>query len=204
MRNVMWKGELYGTIDLDTISNKKHLYGLGPVEYLSGELLVFDGTAYKSTVLTDSTMVVKETFAAKAPFFVYSNIDSWREHPLPDSVRTMQQLEAYLNLTNKHARKPFAFKLRGEVESATIHVVNLPKGAVVRSPDDAHQGRKNYRLINRQSDIVGFFSREHRAVFTHHDSFIHMHLLTSDKTMMGHVDEMVFKTGMKLFLPTDK
>jgi acetolactate decarboxylase len=39
MKNVMWKGQLFGTIDLDTIFNKQHLYGLGPVEYLTGELL---------------------------------------------------------------------------------------------------------------------------------------------------------------------
>lgn len=36
MRNVMWKGELQGTIALDTIENKEHLYGLGPVEFLAG------------------------------------------------------------------------------------------------------------------------------------------------------------------------
>lgn len=30
MKNVMWKGELQGVIDLDTISNRDGLYGLGP------------------------------------------------------------------------------------------------------------------------------------------------------------------------------
>ncbi len=29
MKNVMWKGQLYGNINLDTISNKENLYGLG-------------------------------------------------------------------------------------------------------------------------------------------------------------------------------
>ncbi len=35
MKNVMWKGQLQGTISLDTIAPKEHLCGLGPVEYLS-------------------------------------------------------------------------------------------------------------------------------------------------------------------------
>ena len=39
----MWKGELSGTINLDTISNKKGLYGLGPESYLTGELLINNG-----------------------------------------------------------------------------------------------------------------------------------------------------------------
>jgi acetolactate decarboxylase len=37
MRNVMWKGQLQGSINLDTISDRKNLYGLGPVEGLAGE-----------------------------------------------------------------------------------------------------------------------------------------------------------------------
>jgi len=41
MKNVMWKGELGGTISLDTIKDKNGLYGLGPVEYLTGENLMF-------------------------------------------------------------------------------------------------------------------------------------------------------------------
>ena len=58
MRNVMWKGELHGTIALDTIQNKEHLYGLGPVEYLAGELLIIDGKSYKTTVVADTEMRV--------------------------------------------------------------------------------------------------------------------------------------------------
>ena len=43
MKDVMWKGQLYGNINLDTIANKTNLYGLGPVEYLAGEILIIDG-----------------------------------------------------------------------------------------------------------------------------------------------------------------
>src|SRR5690606_34527159 len=85
MRNVMRKGELQGTIALDTISNKKYLYGLGPVEYLTGELLVIDGKSYTSTVVSETEMLVEETFDVKAPFFVYANVANWKEQQLPDS-----------------------------------------------------------------------------------------------------------------------
>ncbi len=79
MKDVMWKGKLKGSILLDTLPNKKGLYGLGPVEFLRGELLVIDGVSYKSTVLNDSTMQVKETFKVKAPFFVFGNVTNWEE-----------------------------------------------------------------------------------------------------------------------------
>lgn len=204
MKNVMWKGQLYGNISLDTIANKTNLYGLGPVEYLAGEILIIDGKSYKSTVTSDSTMTVEETYDIKAPFFGYTNISKWTEETLPGSIQTIQQLETYLDKATKDSPRPFMFKLTGTVEQATIHIVNLPKGSKVSSPDEAHKGQKNYELENEQADIIGFFSTEHKAIFTHHDTFLHMHLMTTDKQKMGHLDEVLFRKGtMKLYLPAE-
>jgi acetolactate decarboxylase len=204
MKNVMWKGQLYGNIKLDTISNKTNLYGLGPVEYLSGEILIIDGKAYKSTVISDTTMNVEETYDIKAPFFGYANITRWTQQTLPDSIHTMQQLEQYLDKVTKSSPRPFMFKLSGTVEQATIHIVNLPKGSKVSSPNEAHNGQKNYELNNEPSEIIGFFSTNHKAVFTHHDTYLHMHLMTTNRQKMGHLDEVLFKKGtMKLYLPIE-
>ncbi|SIT80827.1 acetolactate decarboxylase [Pontibacter indicus] len=204
MRNVMWKGELGGTIDLDTLSAKKHLIGLGPVEYLAGEMMIVDGKSYKSVVTSDSTMRVEETFAAKAPFFVYAQVPEWQERAVPDSVQNLQQLELYLDAETKNSKRPFPFKLSGEVETATIHIVNLPAGSTVSNPDEAHQGQVNYELEQEEVEVAGFFSTEHKAVFTHHDTFMHLHLLTKDRSKMGHLDEVVFKPGsLTLYLPKE-
>ncbi len=202
MKDVMWQGQLSGNIDLDTITDKTNLYGLGPVEYLSGEILILNGKSYKSTVTSDSTMLVEETYQVKAPFFGYTNIPKWTEQLLPDNIQTIHQLERYLDTQTKNANRPFMFKLSGMVEKATIHIVNLPKGAKVRTPEDAHQGQKNYTLNNKQTDIVGFFSTTHQAIFTHHDTFLHMHLISADRKFMGHLDGVLIKAGtMKLYLP---
>ncbi len=201
MRNVMWKGELAGIINLDSIADKSNLYGLGPVEYLSGEILIIDGKAYKSTVISDTEMQVEETYKIKAPFFGYANISSWQEQDLPDDIKTIEQLEQYLDKISESAPRPFFFKLSGTVETAVIHIVNLPKGNKVSSPDEAHRGMIHYNLIDQDADIIGFFSTEHKAIFTHHDTYLHMHLITKDRKQMGHLDEVLFK-GMKLYLPT--
>jgi acetolactate decarboxylase len=201
MKNVMWKGELGGIVNLDTLQNKKGLYGLGPEEFLSGEILIVDGVSYVSRVISDSTMQVEERFAA-APFFVYANENDLQEELLPDNITNMKELEDYIDSKTKEAIHPFVFKLIGRVDKALIHVQNLPKGAVVSSPEEAHQGQVNYPLGNYDVTIVGFFSTKHQAVFTHHDAFTHMHLITNDKTQMGHLDEATFSKGeMKLYLP---
>lgn len=202
MRNVMWKGELAGIISLDTIQERDGLYGLGPLSYLQGELLINDGQVYVSRVLTDSTMTVETNDQVSAPFFVFGNVTEWREMPLPDAIHNIKDLEGFLDDQTKAQKRPFVFKLRGEVAVADIHIQNLPAGTPVSSPQEAHQGQTDYRLENASVEIIGFFSTAHQGVFTHHDSYLHMHLITTDRQQMGHLDAAVFKKGeMSLLLP---
>lgn len=200
MKNVMWKGELGSTIDLDTIADKNGLYGLGPESYLTGELLINNGKSYVSKVTSDSTMTVEKRFNVSAPFLVYANVIEWNEVELPSNIKAIQDLEKFIDDKTTDYKRPFAFKLIGEVSSAKIHVQNLPKGTKVSSPEEAHQGQKGYALKNEASEIVGFFSTEHKGVFTHHDSFLHMHLITKDEKKMGHLDDLEIGK-MKLYLP---
>ena len=200
MKNVMWKGKLGKSIDLDTISGKTGLYGLGPVSYLTGELLINNGKSYVSKVTSDLTMTVEKTFNTFAPFFVYGNVTEWNEMDLPADVKSIQDLEKFIDDKTTDFKRPFAFKLIGQVSSAIIHIQNLPEGTTVSSPDEAHQGQTNYNLENEDAEIIGFFSTEHKGVFTHHDSYLHMHLITKDESKMGHLDEMEMGQ-MQLYLP---
>lgn len=200
MRQVMREGKLDGTIRLDTLKQREHLYGLGPLAFLKGEIMVLDGVSYISTVTDDLSMVVDRSFDVEAPFFGYGNVKSWSEMPLPDSVRTMAELERFLDATTKDRKRPFFFRLIGMVADAMIHVVNLPEGSVVRSPDDAHVGQVDYSIMETESELLGFFSTGHKAVFTHHDTYLHIHLITADRSMMGHVDALVLGDGVKLFV----
>lgn len=200
MKNVMWKGELGSSIDLDTISDKNGLYGIGPVSYLTGELLLNNGKSFVSKVTSDSTMTVEKTFDVSAPFFVYANVNEWNEFDLPPNVKTIQDLEKFIDEKTTEFKRPLAFKISGQVSSAIIHIQNLPEGTKVSSPDEAHQGQTNYNLENVDAEIIGFFSTEHKGIFTHHDSFLHLHLITKDESKMGHLDKLEIGE-MKLFLP---
>ena len=200
MRQVMWEGKLEGQVSLDTLNPKKGLYGLGPESYLTGELLIDDGVVYVSRVTSDSTMVVEQTTEVSAPFFVYAHVDRWRSVSLPDSITNLKQFEYFLDKITLREKRPFAFKLEGVISGAFIHVQNLPEGTTVSSPQQAHQGQTNYTVQNAPVSIIGFFSTQHQGVYTHHDSFVHMHLITADKQLMGHLDEASFGT-MTLYLP---
>ena len=200
MKNVMWKGELSGSINLDTISNKKGLYGLGPESYLTGELLINDGQSYVSKVTSDSTMMVEKRFDVSAPFLVYTNVTEWNEIELASSIKSIKDIKKLVDEKTTDLKRPFVFKLTGRISKAIIHIQNLPKGTKVSSPKEAHEGQTNYDLKDEEVTIIGFFSTEHKGIFTHHDSNIHLHLITNDESKMGHLDEVEIE-HMKLYLP---
>lgn len=193
MRNVMRNGELFGIIRLDTIKHKDNLYGIGPLEYLKGEILIVDGKCYLSRVGKNDSLVMEESFNAKAPFFVYSNVKEWSTQKLGETVFNITQLETFVDSLMRNDTLPFTFKINATIDSAEIHVVNLPEGTEVHSPEEAHQNQKNYMIYNQQVSIVGFFSRKHQAIFTHHDTYMHVHLINESKTKMGHLEKVFFQ-----------
>lgn len=203
MKNVMREGKLYGMIQLDTIAEKTHLYGLGPVEGLKGEIMIFDGKSYVAQYESDTSAKIFQTYSLKAPFFGYTHIAKWKEHSLPKSVINIKDLDAFLNAHTKKSQQPFFFKMEGEIETATVHIMALPDGVEVTSPQVAHEkGQKKYVLPPQKVTLLGFFSTEHQTIFTHHSTFTHIHLLSADEKMMGHLDDVHFKKGgMKLYLP---
>lgn len=202
MKDAMWKGELYSKINLDTINRKKGLYGLGPQTELTGELLIIDGKSYVSKVESDTTMTVQETFKTGAPFFVFGNVNEWKSIKVPKTVVDMSALESFIDEQSKTMKRPFAFKISGKVSKATIHIQNLPSGSKVSSPQEAHVGQVNYEIQDDLVDMVGFFSTEHKTVFTHHDTFMHLHLITKDRLKMGHLDHVTLE-DITLFLPVN-
>lgn len=195
MKNTMQNGRLSGSISLDTIAPRKNLYGIGPLAYLNGELMVLDGVPYVSKVTSDSTMSVTQNFQVEAPFFVYGHVSEWQQLQLPEEVKDLETLENYLDKVFAEKDSPVVFRIKTKVSSATIHIVNLPPDAEVRSKKDAHQGITYYTLENEDVEILGFFSRKHQTIFTHHDTFIHLHLITKNREKMGHLDEAIFENG---------
>lgn len=152
-----------------------------------------------SEAAEDSSILMSERFDDSAPFFVYANVESWKVVELPTAISKMDELEHFIDSISQDRELPFTFRLEGAVKSARIHIQNLPKGTRVSSPKEAHQGQLNYQIENRAVKIIGFFSRNHQGIFTHHDSYMHMHLITKDGKMMGHLDEL--ESGkLKLYL----
>jgi acetolactate decarboxylase len=192
MFNTMWRGELNAKIKIDTIKPRNGLYGLGPMAMLQGEILILNGTCYSAMVLDETHMQIDSHGVVGAPFFAHGFVQQWKAVKLPGSVKTHIALEKFLDKRFKKQKGAKFFKIEGRIEEATIHLVNLPLGTPVKQPKDAHKGKTTYKVYDKEVELLGFYSSEHRQIFTHHDTNLHMHLITKDRSKMGHVDSIQF------------
>jgi len=74
-------------------------------------------------------------------------------------------------------------------------VENPTYGTPDHSPQEAHQNELYIKLKKQDAELLGFFSTEHKGVFTHHDSNVHIHVITADRKKMGHLESMAIKKG---------
>lgn len=193
MRDVMWKGDLSGKISTDSLS-RPNAYGLGPIEYLKGEVLLFEGQTFISKVIDSAVHRVAPVSAVKAPFFVYSKESNLNSISLAPSELSLKSIEELIDSLYFDYDKPLLIRIDGVFKDISVHSVNLPEGRSVSSPDQAHEGLTQFSYKNISGSIVGFFSRKHKAIFTHHDSFFHAHFISDDRSVMGHVDSVLFNS----------
>ena len=194
MRDVMWKGDLKGKIATDSLNNKE-TYGLGPIEFLKGEIVVFEGQTYVSKVIDSVSHQVTKIPSVRAPFFVYSTNSDLKVIEFNRENFTLKELEEYINSVYKDYDQPLLIRIDGLFDNIKVHSVNLTKGKKVSSPDEAHQGLTQYELNGVSGSLIGFFSRNHKAIFTHHDSFFHSHFISDDRQVLGHIDELNFNAS---------
>ena len=100
MRDVMWKGDLKGKIATDSL-NYKETYGLGPIEVLKGEIVVFEGQTFVSKVIDSVSHQVTKIPSVRAPFFVYSTNSDLKVVEFNRENFTLKELEEYINSVYK-------------------------------------------------------------------------------------------------------
>lgn len=76
MKNVMLNGDLSAHADIDTM-NKVHLYELGPVAGLKGEIMVLDGKVFSASK-EGRKLSSQQDKVSKAALLVYSMAEKWK------------------------------------------------------------------------------------------------------------------------------
>jgi acetolactate decarboxylase len=202
LKNVMMKGDLRGTIDLKALGKVEHLYAVGALEGLSGEVTVIDSRASIARV-REGKPVVRQVAEGKACVLVYAQVKQWKEMLLPKSTRSLEELEASVVAAAKqqgiNVNRPFPFLVKGKVAEASYHVLRHP-GKLKDAHELHDKAQVRYVLKEQHVELVGFYSDQHLGIFTCGGN-LHVHVQCADAKMSGHLDEVALGDEMRLFLP---
>jgi hypothetical protein len=204
LKNFMRKGDISAQADLKELKNIKHLYALGAVENLKGEILILDSKPFISMPNEDSYSI-KSTYDLKTTLLVYASVEKWKSYEIPSEIISYQDFEAYVEKVAAkngiNTEQPFPFMIEGMIKSAQWHVIKWPEGDSVHTHKKHQTVGPHGRIENRDVDILGFYSKHHHAIFTHHATNMHLHVKTKDNKLSGHLDGMTLGEGMILKLP---
>ena len=201
-------GNTYQTkVWLDTLPIKPNMYGMGPYDRMKGEITVFDGKPFYASAFIEGKAVVGQSWDIRSPFFVYCNIEEWEEFEIEgplNSIEVIQNKVAKIATEKGYNLKdPFAFRIAGEFDQMTLHIVTPRNSDVVGYKPDVKS--QNFNLNNDQGQLLGFYSERHQGVFTGSKNFVHVHYLRDDLTFMGHLDKIQTNDrSFKLYLPKKK
>lgn len=196
LMDIMYQGKVEANVKLDTLS-KEHLYGLGAIEALKGEVTIINGQVYQAKV--DSLGPdISINDSLKATLLVYSYVERWDSITV-SGVKNIDSLIA-VQLNENGLKEPVPFMILGEPKQLNYHIINFLGDKPNR------ENHKNGALVggiaNEPLHILGFYAKDAAGVYTHMNSNLHMHFVTDDQSKSGHIESLdVQGKSIKLLLP---
>jgi len=196
-------GDLTPHARLLDLADVPHLYALGPLAGLQGEVTVIDGAPLVTT-LPGGTMRVERSFDHRACFLVHAEVPHWQwidqEAELTawaDLVPLVRRAAADAGLG---AADPVPFRMMGRAATGTVHVLDR-RDDQPHSPERHEAIKVRFPLSADDVEVIGFHSDQHHGVFVPQDSHLHAHLAARSRAFAGHVDALRLDAGWRLGLP---
>jgi len=204
-RAIIHDGDLRPTIALDSLSNIPHLYAIGPISGLQGEITIYDSEASIATIVDDAPHVTS-SMGEKAIFLVWAHADEWTTVEIPESLTGLRELEDFIQTSARETglplNQPFPFRVEGRVESLNYHIIFKTSRKPHHHQNEHHRAKRRFTESDVPVRMVGFWADEAgEGVYTHMGMRTHVHFEREDRTTSGHVDDLVIQPGATLYLP---
>ncbi|MBT3299861.1 MAG: hypothetical protein HN657_00585 [Candidatus Marinimicrobia bacterium] len=203
LKEIMHDGAREGVVALSDITNQEHIYGLGALEGLDGEILIWDSKAILTRAQKEGKAHVStEAHGEKALLLVSTQVKEWidisfNSKDLKESLNDYIYDQAKKNKLNPE--EPFPFIIDGEIDKIKWHIISDP--GLDGTHDDHMNKSWNQTDSNINGQVLGFYSVKHHAIFTHHTTNSHMHYYDEKSGLSGHVDELELGKNIILRLP---
>lgn len=202
LMEIMRENQLQARVQLEDLSMNSNTFGLGAIEGLAGEILIWEGKSLISKSLLGQVSI-EESVDYGAALLVITEAEGWNEFSL-SQVSSFQGLEAAFEekaiTLGYDSNAIIPFRISGKIDDLDWHVINA-----VEASEPTHEAYKAAGFSGQEKDksveILGFYSKNHQGVFTHHGSFVHLHFIDREAQIMGHVDGLKFSSEVKFYLP---
>lgn len=206
LRAIMHEGKTGPQVAIADAIAGTHAYGVGALSGLRGESTVVDGVAWVAQVRQGGEVQVTNAPAAgeSATLLVVARVPAWRSVVIANSIGPDElddRLEGIARANGMDVERPFPLMVEGNLEGVEWHVLNGSKTGAGAGHDDHMRAAVTGTIRGKAGILVGFFSKRHQGIFTHMGQRTHLHVLTSDHTIMGHADRAGIRAGSVLKLP---
>ncbi|MGY6561628.1 MAG: FmdE family protein [Luteibaculaceae bacterium] len=206
-QKVMHGLDLSNTIQLDSILIPGQTIAVGPVENLQGEITVFMGKPIVST-LRGNTIETQLNPLVKAPFLAYSQVPKWFSFTHQVSIQNQKDLEKAIDSLAKwvgiDTEQPFPFYIESTFDSLSFHIIMRDTNNATHSHELHKKSKVMFTRYRQAGVLVGLYSKKHEGVFTHKNSYIHVHYLNNAQTETGHLDYITHNGNITLYLPDNR
>lgn len=211
LREMMHEGRIESRVSTDRFLPDAQLQGLGACAELDGEITIVDGQLHvarpRGAGEAEFLSAPGSEIGAEAALLVVSKVARWRSVNIVETLSTQEELASFVAQAadefGVELTKPFAFRVSGRASSLDLHIID---GRQLDGGGSSHEEHMETAVrIHREDEsveLVGFHSRSHHRVWTHHDTDIHAHAVLADGTS-GHVDDLAVRAGSVLFLPVE-
>ena len=205
-------GDTQSVVKLREVLTVPGTYGLGALDDLRGEILLWDGKLLVSQGHSANGAIEPAVPSDEAVFFVEARVEAWDEVAIPNDM-TRVEFELFVLQTAPRrglsTDQAFPFAVTGSFHRVLWHVVT---GATVAQKDQSGQagrthpqGHATYRVFD-QADVtgllLGFYSGVAlEGIISHPGERFHLHYADAGFSVSGHVDDYRVNRGAVLLLP---
>ena len=208
LREVMHGEVMDGQVRLSDVTDKPHVFGIGALDKLQGEILIADNVAWVARVRDGKHIEVRQSDTTdSAVLLAVAQVPRWTEVTVDQDVFA-DQFDDFIEKAMRQAGldklETVPFMIEGKFSSLDLHVLNgqCPFAEVKVEIEGA--GPPHRTTLNDVTGLlVGFYAENGAGRITHHSTRIHVHALvgTGDERVAGHVDAVALKAGTVIRVP---
>ena len=212
MHRVIGMQQHQGRIRLQELCQRPHVFAVGAVEGLNGEITIVDSAPVVTQVGRGGQGVasLKQHEEVQATMIIGASVSAWKSIEIPQRLND-QELDAWLEKTLRDSgfapNQPTVFRILGRFERAELHVINgaCPVHARIRKLDiPAAQRPFEATLTDVDGEVVGIFAKDAVGKITHPATSCHKHLVytnASGERLTAHLESLTVEAGCRLLLP---